>query len=1083
MRKFSLDNQSGFHKLSIIKASDVSSIDYNLDNPHIIDSIVTSVGVNFEEIYITVDTGTYTQEEVYSSDGILYAQEINFQFPKDRPEIRSSIDKYKNLSILALITDNNGYQILIGHKENPLRISNNLDKGRLQGNVNSRGFKITGNTLNESAFLNFEMPTDDGVEGSGTDGSGNGGQTTSLSLSNGLYFDGITKKGKIGGTIVEETYIYVPHTYFFEISNREQSYVPPDGKHKEGFYVNDDGVYLYSSNVHGTSQLRFFDQELEFIQGPGGVIKYSDPEPFGSDPLDAFILGSYIPPVKWVKDYIREYVDIQFDDNNFNDFIPNSLVFAYADGKLFTDGQLTYDHVRHRLAIGNSFPDYGIDLVIDTDHDGIHINRIDSAGTPINAEQVRIFTSFSTGGYIELYDQNENELIRLAGGANNYIGNQIAINQVSSAEQAIDLLGALRIRNKDDYSTGSPVDAFDLISKDYDVDGTASPVLITEDLVEIDIRKIYEFTNRTFTPGSIIIADVDGGLTDSINLTFDSTDNILTINGYDIYSSDGQELVLRGANNAKLEIDVNGSTAGYTKFTSSYPYLVSKDFRINNANLDVRGYIYQAIENTPDLPDNGYYQFAKDRDGVTSSGSPFFLTEDGIEINLVAIHQAVEGNLSEFTPGSVLFADADGTITENANTRFYYDNSINQLKIARGAFIGTNTDGSSTGFVWLGQTSPDSTNYTIQGTGSIVYMNAPTSFDFRIGNSNNARIGSGYIQLARFGSSHIPVSKLSETEGNFIGYISPNLSLAAIADAFVLYAKDYDGAGTASPVFYTEDGVEINIREIYQNTTTFTPGSILFADVDGNITEDTNLFYNQSDQIFSIGYAEVDVIRRSGLQIFYTDSSYGTSRQLEQAALYIQNDYTNNGDHTLIATATGYSPSGSFVVYENANGIFVASHTNSRTIGLGRENSSIVTVVNTGSFQGVNLSKTAYIGDASVTKGRVVVNRNGAYLYVGWENSNHEAGIFINHWSNTKAQMVFQTSLEPNYIDANTIQVWSQDYDGSGDNACFHTKTEDNKIIKLYQLSAIDDANGANNTTVLQAVVDALRNLGFVAAI
>ncbi|UZR93143.1 hypothetical protein [Chondrinema litorale] len=1178
----------------------------------------------YRDWYHTSKTGIVESEVTGSQGGQVFKNRIAFTVPSNQPEVLLNVMSMLNRRVIAIGKDTLGRYRVVGSPTRPAIVRSTTKSGKNRSDRAGSDFVI------ECYASLPALVYTDGNPINYDPGTGEPIVRDILPLSNGLYFDTNSQTGKLGGSLIENTFIYVQPEYTFEISNRNEGYVPPTLKHREGFIVKDDGAYMYSTNAHGTSALYFYDQVLEFKTGPGGTLKYDDPHPYGHDPLDIFILGSYVAPVQWVKDYVA----IKLEDT-MGTFIPNSVIFAYADGKAMGDGQLTYDHLRSRLAIGKSYPDYTLDVIVDTNHDGIVITRIDTDGDPINAQQVRIFSSFATGGYIELFDQNENELIRLAGGENNYIGNQISINQVNAAEQALDVLGAVRIRTDADYLTGSPVDAFDLISKDYDGDGSASPVFITEDLVEIDLRKIYDFTNRTFSPGSIIFADVDGSLIDGNIFVLD--DHSISIN-----SSTDQDAHLyinqAGGLDGKKALVITGSTAGNSKnlieiysntdliysfsrtgslngnisvakklglptensvyriavkgaptfiddslfeFASgslgggtsvqcalkfnylgqyysgaitrtSYQYNNTPVFETNienGADLEKLGFVEKvhndvdglalfgikrktgyeiyAIDTPTNGVENGFILYAADYDG-DGTASPSFLTEDGIEIDLRELDNYIK---KSYSPNVIPYADVDGKMTENSKVNFVYIEpgkyrvesawyttgypnkgitfdaanktglfteidisnpfvtqpriesriSFNQGQIKFGRYGTVTTDPER---YWSDSLIASMKSFNTAGSQAhkfgMIFHNVDGYFH-RTDNGLEIHFSTAEATdtLDNIGRETMAY-KLARNGAYFRTFLTPEA--ANYADTVLFYTADHDSDGSASPYFRTEDGIILDLRSLHESVNNFTPGSLLFADVDGTLSEDTTLFYNANDQILSIGHSGTDVIRRAGLQIFYSDSSYGTSRQLEQAALYIQNDYTNSGDHTLIASATGYSPSGSFVVYENANGIFVASHTNSRTISLGRENSNLVTVTNTGSFQGVSLAKTAYLGDASVTKGRVVVNRNGAYLYVGWENSNHQAGIFINHWANDKAQLVLQTSLEPNYIDNNTIQVWSQDYDETGDNACFHTKTEDNKIIKLYQLSAIDDANGTNNTTVLQALLDGLRSLGFVAA-
>lgn len=70
------------------------------------------------------------------------------------------------------------------------------------------------------------------------------------------------------------------------------------------------------------------------------------------------------------------------------------------------------------------------------------------------------------------------------------------------------------------------------------------------------------------------------------------------------------------------------------------------------------------------------------------------------------------------------------------------------------------------------------------------------------------------------------------------------------AGTFSMYAKDSAGAGTASPFFLTEDGEEIDLRNLISGT----QGSIFFASSIGAPTEDnSNLFWDDTLNRLGVG--------------------------------------------------------------------------------------------------------------------------------------------------------------------------------------------------------------------------------------
>ena len=70
----------------------------------------------------------------------------------------------------------------------------------------------------------------------------------------------------------------------------------------------------------------------------------------------------------------------------------------------------------------------------------------------------------------------------------------------------------------------------------------------------------------------------------------------------------------------------------------------------------------------------------------------------------------------------------------------------------------------------------------------------------------------------------------------------------------------------------------------------------------------------------------------------------------------------------------------------------------------------------------------------------------------------------------------------PSTSPTDVAQIYAADQ--TGGNTCVHTRTEDGKVVKLYQQAHIADAPGdttANNATTINAILVALENAGFLA--
>jgi hypothetical protein len=155
LQRYTDDNQSGFYKLELIEADRLSDIVFNPDNPDVVDELRFKLLAQFEEVFVSLDAGTYTESELEDDQGTIYNQEIVAPHPKDRPALRIALDKYRNKNVIARITDNNGLIRIVGNLEQPLRILNNHILGQLTGQANKRVFRIAGQTLKRSAFTTF----------------------------------------------------------------------------------------------------------------------------------------------------------------------------------------------------------------------------------------------------------------------------------------------------------------------------------------------------------------------------------------------------------------------------------------------------------------------------------------------------------------------------------------------------------------------------------------------------------------------------------------------------------------------------------------------------------------------------------------------------------------------------------------------------------------------------------------------------------------------------------------------------------------------------------------------------------------
>ena len=177
------------------------------------------------------------------------------------------------------------------------------------------------------------------------------------------------------------------------------------------------------------------------------------------------------------------------------------------------------------------------------------------------------------------------------------------------------------------------------------------------------------------------------------------------------------------------------------------------------------------------------------------------------------------------TENSIPFIDSTGSFTEdNANLR--WDNTNKRISITDDTHLG---GGAGNGRLWFAENAPDNSNYTLNKSRSLLFVNSQDSITFRINNINNHIIRpDGFI----FSTSGSSLGSSFEITKMYSGSGTPNMSLlnrqngalSPLTDGFYFYSADYNGAGTAAPFFLTED--DISFSPVSQ-TTQITAGSTI----------------------------------------------------------------------------------------------------------------------------------------------------------------------------------------------------------------------------------------------------------------
>ena len=96
---------------------------------------------------------SFEENEKKSEAGTYFEKKLKFDISKLRPEITMQLNQYSNKQLIALITDGNGYSLIIF----PLimTIKRNLP-GTVKG-ANVTEITLSGNGVSESPFVNIDL--------------------------------------------------------------------------------------------------------------------------------------------------------------------------------------------------------------------------------------------------------------------------------------------------------------------------------------------------------------------------------------------------------------------------------------------------------------------------------------------------------------------------------------------------------------------------------------------------------------------------------------------------------------------------------------------------------------------------------------------------------------------------------------------------------------------------------------------------------------------------------------------------------------------------------------------------------------
>jgi hypothetical protein len=117
-------NISGLCKVEFTLAENVNSISFPDDSHQV--SIELKSGFEFDELYFTKTAEDSVVNPKQDSSGIYYDARIKLINPRLEPAKAATFKNYEQRDLIFVLTDNNGYRILIGSEKMPARMKYKL---------------------------------------------------------------------------------------------------------------------------------------------------------------------------------------------------------------------------------------------------------------------------------------------------------------------------------------------------------------------------------------------------------------------------------------------------------------------------------------------------------------------------------------------------------------------------------------------------------------------------------------------------------------------------------------------------------------------------------------------------------------------------------------------------------------------------------------------------------------------------------------------------------------------------------------------------------------------------------------------
>ena len=143
------DNVGGIFLFKIAFTDDVQSMSLPI-NGNVCEPVELKSLARWYDVYGTEGTIKFNEDQQQSPQGDYFKVKLSASIPKDRTEVKNSLEEMKNKTFIIDYTDYNNERKLVGTLTEPLKFSSSLDTGNKIPSLNAHAIEFFGNALTKA---------------------------------------------------------------------------------------------------------------------------------------------------------------------------------------------------------------------------------------------------------------------------------------------------------------------------------------------------------------------------------------------------------------------------------------------------------------------------------------------------------------------------------------------------------------------------------------------------------------------------------------------------------------------------------------------------------------------------------------------------------------------------------------------------------------------------------------------------------------------------------------------------------------------------------------------------------------------